>query len=200
MICECLFGIIFPLLHPLFMISALLVYWIRFPPSFWRIVHLLFVLSICIVMKGISTIHSQITEILKCYLAYGPTTSWLGHFSSLTFTWFLLLNWSTQRMRTRATPSAGPCCYHWEPSLSLSLRRTLSVQNGATADLCVSKAWFTFKHSNRMAFGHLVPQLKLEEATEDGLFRNISTLHPSQHAPNQRGKTVSPYNTRKQQK
>ncbi|CAL8345920.1 unnamed protein product [Arctogadus glacialis] len=50
-----------------------------------------------------------------------------------------------------------------------------------------------------MAFGHLVPQLKLEEATEDGLFRNISTLHPSQHAPNQRGKTVSPYNTRKQQ-
>ncbi|CAL8335095.1 unnamed protein product [Boreogadus saida] len=51
-----------------------------------------------------------------------------------------------------------------------------------------------------MAFGHLVPQLKLEEATEDGLFRNISTLHPSQHAPNQRGKTVSPYNTRKQQK
>ncbi|CAL8351242.1 unnamed protein product [Lota lota] len=50
-----------------------------------------------------------------------------------------------------------------------------------------------------MAFGHLVPQLKLEEATEDVLFTNISMLHSSQHALNQLGKTVSPENTRKQQ-
>ncbi|KAL7870386.1 hypothetical protein SRHO_G00078830 [Serrasalmus rhombeus] len=41
--------------------------------------------------------------------------------------------------------------------------------------------------TGRMAFGHFLPQLRLEEASEEGLLRNIS-LRSFAHLQSQRGK------------